>query len=66
MEHIEIHIEKSPKQKLRDFERKHGKAKWRTAADTAHLRNTTEDIGFIDVTNEPQHIAFLGHELNSK
>jgi hypothetical protein len=29
-------------------------------------QNKVEDIDFIDVTNEPQHIAFLGHDLNSK
>lgn len=46
-------------------------AKLRLACDNAQnnywdrLRNI-EDIEYIDVTNEPEHIAFLGHPLNHK
>lgn len=26
----------------------------------------TEDVDYVDVTDEPQHIAFLGNELDNK
>lgn len=40
--------------------------RWVDAFTEFYLGIETEDIEYTDVTNDPAHVAFLGHPLNSK